>query len=140
MSSLWSRVRSAVQLVAGFRRLREEERDMRDEMQFHIDAHAAKLMQSGMSPADARRRALVAFGGGQRCTEEARDQLRSLPIETIARDTRTALRGLRAHPGFALSTIATIGLGIAAAVTVFSFVDSIFLRPLPVPSADRLVR
>jgi predicted permease len=128
-----------VQLVAGFRRLPDEERDMRDEMQFHVDMQATEFVGRGMSPRDARRAALVAFGG-QAWTEAARDELRSRPLESLARDFRIALRGLRAHPGFALSTIVTIGLGIAASVTVFAFVESIFLRPLPVRSADRLVR
>lgn len=140
MVNLWSRIRGALQLVAGFRRLPEEERDMRDEMQFHIDMFTERKIAAGMTPDQARHAAQIAFGGAARWTEEARDELRSRPLESLARDFRIALRGLRAHPGFALSTIATIGLGIAATVTVFAFVDSIFLRPLPVRSAERFVR
>jgi len=140
MPNLWSRVRSAAQLVAGFRHLRGEERDMRDEMQFHIDMHRERNIAAGMTPDQAHRAALIAFGSTSAWTEEARDELRSRPLESLARDARIALRGLRTHPGFALSTIATIGLGIAASITVFAFVESIFLRPLPVPGADRLVR
>jgi len=138
--SLWVRLRGAVQLVVGFRRLRDEEDEMREEMQFHVDMFTERRIAAGMTPQQARHAALIAFGGAARWTEEGRDELRSGRLESVARDIRLALRGLRARPGFAVSTIATIGLGIAAAVTVFAFVDSIFLRPLPVRSADRLVR
>src|SRR5689334_18654930 len=138
--SLWVRLRGAVQLVAGFRRLRDEEDEMREEMQFHVDMFTERRIAAGMTPQQVRHAALIAFGGAARWTEEGRDELRSGRLESVARDIRIAMRGLRARPGFAVSTIATIGLGIAAAVTVFAFVDSIFLRPLPVRSADRLVR
>ena len=138
--NLWARVRGAARLVTGFRRLPDQEDEMREEMQFHIDMYTERNIAAGMTPQQARHAALIAFGGAARWTEEGRDELRSGRLESIARDVRMALRGLRARPGFALSTIATIGLGIAAAITVFAFVDSIFLRPLPVGSADRLVR
>src|SRR5437762_135979 len=138
--SVWARVRGAVQLIAGFRRLGDEDDEMREEMQFHVDMFTERHIADGMTPRQARHAALIAFGGAARWAEEGRDELRSGRLESIARDIRIAVRELRSRPGFAVSTIATIGLGIAAAVTVFAFVDSIFLRPLPVRGADRLVR
>jgi len=137
---LWARLRGATRLVTGFRRLPDEEDEMREEMQFHVDMYTERCIATGMTPQQARHAAFIAFGGAARWAEEGRDELRSGRLESIARDVRMAVRGLRSRPGFAVSTIATIGLGIAAAITVFAFVDSIFLRPLPVGSADRLVR
>ncbi len=61
-------------------------------------------------------------------------------MDLVPQDVRYAARTLRAHPSFAVAAIATLGLAIAAAVTAFSFADAIFLRPLPAPEADRLVR
>ena len=60
-------------------------------------------------------------------------------IRGISQDARLAVRTLKLHPAFAVATVATLGLAIAAAVTAFSFVDAVFLRPLPAPAADRLV-
>lgn len=112
---------------------------MREEMQFHLDQLTAQHVQAGLSPADARRRARIEFGGLVGHEEAARDALRSRFVEDLARDLRYGWRSLRRHPGFALTTVLTIALGIAATVTVFTIVDSIFLRPLPVPHAERLV-
>ena len=136
----WARLVSAARLAIGGRRAREDERDMRDEMQFHIDMQTNRNVERGMSRDEGRRAAKVAFGGAVQWMEAARDELRSRPLDDFARDVRYALGGLRRHPTFAATAIATIGLGIAAAVTVFTIVDSLFLRPLPVPAGNRLVR
>jgi predicted permease len=140
MPTLWERAVSASRLVAGFTRLRNEEREMRDEMQFHVDMQTEKLVADGMSREHAQRSARIAFGGTEQWREAARDELRSQPLDELRRDLRYAVATLRRYPAFAITAIATIGLGIAAAVTVFTIVDSLYLRPLPVPEGSRLVR
>lgn len=138
-------MRAVVRLRAALSRLLRlatratDERAMREEMQFHLDQLTERHRQAGLSPADARRRARIEFGGQAGHEEAARDALRSRFVEAVIRDARYGWRSLWRHPGFALTTALTIALGIAATVTVFTIVDSIFLRPLPVPHADRLV-
>ena len=112
---------------------------MQEEMQFHLDQLTQRHVQAGLSPADARRRAGIEFGGVAGHEEAASEVLRSRFVEDLLRDLRYGWRSLWRHPGFALTTVLTIALGIAATVTVFTIVDSIFLRPLPVPFAERLV-
>ncbi len=138
MSAL-ARLRAAALRLVGLARRADDERAMREEMRFHLDQLTARHLQAGLSPEEARRRARIEFGGITGHEEAARDALRTRLIEDLVRDLHYGWRSLRRHPGFALTAVLTIGLGIAAAVTVFTIVDSIFLRPLPVPEATRLV-
>jgi predicted permease len=112
---------------------------MHEEMQFHVDMQTEKNIRNGMSPEAARRAALLTFGGAERWKESARAEMRSRPLEDFVRDLRFTFKTLRAQPGFAVATIATIALAVAASVTVFTVVDSVFMRALPVAGADRLV-
>lgn len=133
------RLHGAARRLFGLLRRAEDERSMQEEMRFHLDQLTARHLASGMSPEDARRRARIEFGGIAGHEEAARDALRSRLVEDLVRDLHYGWRSLRRHPGFAATTVLTIALGIAATVTVFTVVDSIFLRPLPVPHAERLV-
>src|SRR6185503_18094395 len=131
------------------------EREWDDEIQSHIAGRVEQLVARGLSPDEARREALRRFGDvdAARAVSAATATRRAARIRTRARlgdlrtmvgglpqDLKLGLRALRAHPAFAVATIATLGLAISAAVTAFSFADAIFLRPLPAPSADRIVR
>jgi predicted permease len=136
----WTRFVSALRLLAGGAALRAEEREMREEMRFHLAKHIEKSIAAGMSPESARRAAVLAFGGESRWTESARDQIRSRPLDDLVRDLRYGVRAFRRNPGFSMVATLTLSLGIAATVAVYSFVDSIYLRPLSVPASDRLVR
>jgi putative ABC transport system permease protein len=110
-----------------------------NEAQFHIDMLADKLMREGMSGEDARRAALVSFGGRARHKEAARDEYRSRFVDDLRRDLLAGLRMLRRHPTFSIATVATMAIGIAATSSVFSVADAFLLRPLPFRDADRIV-
>jgi putative ABC transport system permease protein len=113
-----------------FRRA-EIERELDDELRFHLERETAKLERRGLDAAEARRRARLEFGGVDRVKEEARDARGVRVLETMLRDLRYAIRGLRARPGFALAVIATLALGIGANAAMFGIVDRLMFRPLP---------
>ena len=117
-------------------------RDQRldDEIQFHIDKQIEKNIRAGMSPDDARRDALLKFGGVERAREGARDEMRFAWFADFIRDLRISLRSLGRIPSFAAATILTFGLGLGAAVAMFSVVNGVLLKPLPYPQSDRIVR
>jgi predicted permease len=121
-----------------FLRWARERREIREEMQFHVDMAAAKNAAAGMAPDDARRAALVAFGGIDGWQEAGRDEIPGARLEDVWRDLRFAARSLRARPLFSISAILTLAFAIAASVTAFDFANALFLRPLPAPAAGRL--
>jgi predicted permease len=111
-----------------------------EEIRFHIDQQTEKNIRAGMTPTEARRRALVRFGGVESVKEQARDEFRPAMFEDFIRDLRYGARILWRVPGFAIVAILTLGLGIGAATAVFSVVNGVLLAPLPYPDADRIVR
>jgi putative ABC transport system permease protein len=113
-----------------FRRA-EIERELDEELRFHLEREAAKLERRGLDAAEAGRRARLAFGGVDRVKEEARDARGVRLVETLLLDLRYAVRGLRARPGFALAVIATLALGIGANAAMFGIVDRLMFRSLP---------
>ncbi len=122
-----------------FRKGRQDA-DMDEELRFHIDMETEKYVRQGATPAEARRRALVAFGGLDRFAEQTREERGTRPIEDFFQDLRFALRQVRRNPGFSLVTALTVGLGVGATVLGFVLADTVIFRPLPYPEADRLVR
>lgn len=118
---------------------RSADREMDEELRFHIEMETEKNLRRGLDPAEARRRALVAFGGVERYRERLREG-RSLPfLEPLWADVRFALRSLGRTPGFAVLAALTIALGVGATTAVFSTLDAILLRPLPLLGVERLV-
>ena len=115
------------------------EREMSDEMQTHIDMETAYLESQGLPPAEARRRAVVSFGGEERFKEEVRDTMALRWVNDFAADVKFALRSLRRTPVFTAVAILALTFGIGAATTVFGLVDSTAFRKLPIPEPDRLV-
>jgi predicted permease len=115
------------------------DRNLRDEIQFHIDLETDKNIRLGLSPAEARRLAVAHFGGVQRVREEHRDVRRLQWLEDLVADFRFALRSLRRTPGLAGAAIVTLALGIGANVAIFSAVNAVVFQPLPFPAADRLM-
>ncbi|MGH7582133.1 MAG: permease prefix domain 1-containing protein, partial [Gemmatimonadales bacterium] len=115
------------------------ERELDDELRFHIDREAEKLLRQGVPPEAARRRAQLAFGGLEQMKEASRDARGTARLESLARDLRYAIRSLANRPAFALTVIATLALGIGANAAIFTLVDSVVLRPLPVSRPDHLV-
>ncbi len=115
------------------------DREHLDEVQFHLDMLTKRHMERGLSSDEARRRALVEFGGRGDVREAAREARGGAFIDDALRDPKHALRQLRSVPAFTLTTIATIGLAIGAATTVFGVSDHVLLRGMPFPDGDRLV-
>lgn len=119
---------------------RREDLEMDDEVRFHLERDAEARIRNGQAPEAARRDALLAFGGVERYKEQARDARGTRPLEELGADIRYALRGLRRNPGFTLTGILVLGIGIGATATVYSIVHSVVLADLPFPEPDRLVR
>jgi predicted permease len=122
-----------------FRNRSAETAEQDDEFRFHIEMEAAENVRRGMSAADARRAALIRFGGAQRFREETSDARGIVAIDNLARDVRFALRRLRRAPSFSLGAIATMAVGVAGAVAIGTLVHGVLLRPLPFPNPDGLV-
>jgi putative ABC transport system permease protein len=114
-------------------------RDLDEEIRFHIEQETAKNEALGMSPSEARRKAFVAFGGVCHYQEEHADARGARWAEDLAADTRFALRAVRRSPGIAGAAIVTLALGIGANAAIFSAVNAVILQPLPFAAPERLV-
>lgn len=114
--------------------------EIRRELDFHVAERADELKASGLAPEEAARRARVLLGNPMLQAERTRDVDVALWADGIVRNLRHAARSLARAPGFALTVVATLALGIGANTAVFSALDAVLLRPLPFPDADRLVR
>ena len=117
---------------------RSVEARMEDEFRFHLEMETEANLRKGMSPAEARRRALVEFGGVDRHRESVRDERGGRWAHDLGSDVRYAWRSWRKSPGFAALAIATLALGIGANSAVFGVVKSVLLDSLPYADADRL--
>ena len=115
------------------------ERQLDSELRFHLEQREADLIATGIAAAEARRLARLEFGGMEGVKEECRESRRVYFLETLLHDIRYALRLLRRNPGFSAAAMLTLALGIGASSAVFSVVDSILLKPLPYPEAQRIV-
>ena len=113
---------------------------MSDELAFHLDMETEKNIRNGMSPTEARRVALIAFGGMDRVAEEMRDVRNISWLEDLVHDLRHVARALARSPGFALTAILTFALGLGANATMFGVIDQLLFRaPAHVTSPDRIV-
>jgi hypothetical protein len=122
-----------------FRRVAVE-RDLEDELRFHLEREVEKLMARGRTSSEALREANLAMGGVTQIKEECR-QVRGVElVETIIQDFRYAIRGMWRSRAFTLTAIITLGFGTAAVATVFTLANTLLFRQLPVYRPDRIVR
>ena len=114
--------------------------ELDEELRAHVDLAVEENLKRGMSPQQARTAALRAFGGITQTRQRYREQRELAFLETLAQDLRYGLRQLRQSPGFAITAVITLALGIGANTAIFTLVQGILLRSLPVADPSRLYR
>lgn len=112
---------------------------MDEEIRFHIDEQTAKYRREGMVAGEARRQAVLKFGGVEGTRERTRDEIRPALLDDATRDIRHGLRLLRHAPAFTAAALVTLALGIGATSAIFSVVRTVMLEPLAYQEPDRVV-
>jgi putative ABC transport system permease protein len=133
------RVRRFLRRVLALGR-RDQRPDLSAELEAHLELLTEENVRRGLSPAAARREAILRLGGAQSIAESWHDQRVFPLLDTVPRDLRLAVRRLLREPGLALVCILTLALAIGANTAIFSAVNAALIRPLPYPDADRLVQ
>jgi putative ABC transport system permease protein len=118
---------------------RASDAQMNSELRFHIEELTDENIAAGMTPKEARRRAILEFGGQEKFKEEVRDVYRIRILDATVANLKSAFRFIRKSPTFSITVILTLALAIGANSAVFSAIDAILLKPLPFPEADQLM-
>ena len=134
------KLRGWIMRLAGLFNRERKDLEFQEELESHIQMHIEDNLRLGMTPAEARRQAMIQLGGIESTKEAYRDQ-RGLPLlDSLVQDLRYAWRNLLASPGFALASILSLTLGIGANTAIFSILNAVMLRALPVKEPQRLVQ
>jgi predicted permease len=120
-------------------RLRRLEGDLDRELQYHIDRRMTDLMDSGLPEPEARRRAAMELGGAMQVREEVRDIWLTRWLRDFVYDLRFSARSFRRSPSFTATALLSLALGIGATTALYSLIDQVVLRALPVEHPERLV-
>ncbi len=118
---------------------RRVEKDLDEEVRAHLELLTEENLRSGMGPTEARRAARIELGGVEQVKEQVRDSRAGALVNSLLQDLRFALRQMRRSPGFALTAVLILALGIAANVIVFGVLQALVLRKLDVPHAERVM-
>ena len=128
LSSLWRNL---------FRRARKEQ-ELTEEIDAYLEMLIEQKINEGLNPAEARRAALIEFGGREQAKEKVRDAIVGHQLETFWQDLRYGLRALGRNPAFAAVAVLSLALGIGANTAIFSLMDAVLLKMLPVKNPEQL--